>query len=140
MINTIDGIIAAAKGGKTGVIAVAAAHDQPVIQAVVEARREGIATPILVGHEEEIKAMLTGLGEAPADYEIIAGDTDQDCAAKAVALCAGSGTYKASGFVLGGGVLDTERAAHIVLDEFRAGKIARVTLDDPREEKNAPEK
>ena len=41
---------------------------------------------------------------------------------------------------LGGGVLDTERAAHIVLDEFRAGKIARVTLDDPREEKNAPEK
>ena len=44
------------------------------------------------------------------------------------------------GFVLGGGVLDTERAAHIVLDEFRAGKIARVTLDDPREEKNAPEK
>ena len=26
MINTIDGIIAAAKGGKTGVIAVAAAH------------------------------------------------------------------------------------------------------------------
>lgn len=64
MINTIDGIIAAAKGGKTGVIAVAAAHDQPVIEAVVEARREGIATPILVGHEEEIKAMLTGLGEA----------------------------------------------------------------------------
>ena len=74
MINTIDGIIAAAKGGKTGVIAVAAAHDQPVIEAVVEARREGIATPILVGHEEEIKAMLTGLGEAPADYEIIAGE------------------------------------------------------------------
>ncbi len=49
---------------------------------------EGIATPILVGHEEEIKAMLTGLGEAPADYEIIVSDTDQDCAAKAVALCA----------------------------------------------------
>ena len=72
MINTIDGIIAAAKGGKTGVIAVAAAHDQPVIEAVVEARREGIATPILVGHEEEIKAMLTGLGEAPAGLDLIA--------------------------------------------------------------------
>ena len=49
MINTIDGIISAARGGKTGVIAVAAAHDQPVIEAVVEARKEGIATPILVG-------------------------------------------------------------------------------------------
>ena len=31
MINTIDGIIAAAKGGKTGVIAVAAAHDLSLI-------------------------------------------------------------------------------------------------------------
>ena len=50
------------------------------------------------------------------------------------------GVCKSRGFVLGGGVLDTERAAHIVLDEFRAGKIARVTLDDPREEKNATEK
>ena len=38
MINTIDGIISAARGGKTGVIAVAAAHDQPVIEAVVEAK------------------------------------------------------------------------------------------------------
>ena len=38
MINTINGILEAANGGKTGVIAVAAAHDQPVIEAVVEAR------------------------------------------------------------------------------------------------------
>ena len=59
MIHTIDGIISAARGGSTGVIAVAAAHDQPVIEAVVEARREGIATPILVGHADEIRAMLT---------------------------------------------------------------------------------
>ena len=88
MINTINGILDAAKGGKTGVIAVAAAHDQPVIEAVVEARKEGIATPILVGHVDEIKDMLSGLGENPDDYEIIAGDSDTDCAAKAVALCA----------------------------------------------------
>ncbi len=88
MINTINGILEAAKGGKTGVIAVAAAHDQPVIEAVVEARKEGIATPILVGHVDEIKDMLSGLGENPADYEIVTGDSDTDCAAKAVALCA----------------------------------------------------
>ena len=88
MINTIDGILEAAKGGKTGVIAVAAAHDEPVIEAVVEARKEGIATPILVGHVAEIEEMLRKAGEDPVAYEIIAGDTDQDCAAKAVALCA----------------------------------------------------
>ena len=33
MIHTIDGIISAACGSRTGVIAVAAAHDQPVIEA-----------------------------------------------------------------------------------------------------------
>ena len=37
------------------------------------------------------------------------------------------------GFLLAGGELDMERAARIVLDEFRAGKIARVTLDRPEE-------
>ena len=88
MIHTIDGIISAACGSRTGVIAVAAAHDQPVIEAVVDARREGIATPILVGHKEEIASMLSALGEDPAAYEIVAGDSDTDCAAKAVALCA----------------------------------------------------
>ena len=35
------------------------------------------------------------------------------------------------GFLLAGGDADTERAARIVLDEYRAGKIARVTLERP---------
>lgn len=39
------------------------------------------------------------------------------------------GVCRSRGFVLSGGKLDTERAARIVLDEFRSGKIARVTLD-----------
>lgn len=88
MINTIDGILQAAKGGTTGVIAVAAAHDEPVIEAVVAARKEGIAIPLLVGNVEKIEAMLRDQGENPADYEIFAGADDADCAAKAVALCA----------------------------------------------------
>lgn len=33
------------------------------------------------------------------------------------------------GFLMRGGGFDTERAASVVLDEFRAGKIARVTLE-----------
>ena len=37
------------------------------------------------------------------------------------------------GFLMKGGEADTERAARIVLDEFRAGKIARVTLERPEE-------
>lgn len=37
------------------------------------------------------------------------------------------------GFILSGREYDTERAARIALDEFRAGKIARATLDLPEE-------
>ena len=88
MINTIQGIVDAAKGGSNGVIAVAAAHDEPVVEAVVAARKEGIAIPILVGHADEIRRMLKNLNEDPDSYEIIAADTDTDSAAKAVALCA----------------------------------------------------
>ena len=44
------------------------------------------------------------------------------------------GVAKSRGFVLKGGVYDTERAARIVLDEFRAGKIARVSLEQPPKE------
>ena len=35
------------------------------------------------------------------------------------------------GWLLTGGVLDTDRAAAVVLDEFRAGKLGRVTLERP---------
>ena len=33
------------------------------------------------------------------------------------------------GFLISGGEVDTERAANILLEEFRAGKIGRITLD-----------
>ena len=38
---------------------------------------------------------------------------------------------KSRGLILKGGVYDTERAARIVLDEFRSGKIGRITLERP---------
>ena len=42
------------------------------------------------------------------------------------------------GFLLSGGVMDTERAASIVLDEFRAGKLGRLTLEEAPCEKQQP--
>ena len=38
---------------------------------------------------------------------------------------------KRRGLVISGGEIDMERAANIVLDEFRAAKIGRVTLEVP---------
>lgn len=40
------------------------------------------------------------------------------------------GVCRSRGFILSGGVFDTERAARIVLDEYRAGKIARIALEN----------
>lgn len=37
------------------------------------------------------------------------------------------------GFLLSGGVLDTERMARILLEEFRSCKVGRFTLEDPNE-------
>ena len=121
MIKTIDGIIEAARGGEPGIIAVAAAHDRPVIQAVAEARREGIAVPVLVGHADEIAAMLRELGEDPAAYEIIPGDTDTDCAAKAVALCAeGRANFLMKGIL---GTADLMRAVFNKEHGLRTGRL-----------------
>ncbi len=49
-------------------------------------------------------------------------------------LCA---VAKKRGFLLSGGELNTERAAEILLDEFREAKIGRITLDPPPEKKRA---
>ena len=38
------------------------------------------------------------------------------------------------GFLMKGGVYDTERACKVVLDEFRGGKLGRITLEKPGEE------
>lgn len=37
------------------------------------------------------------------------------------------------GFLISGGEIDTERMARILLDEFRGGKLGRVTLETPEE-------
>ncbi len=59
-------------------------------------------------------------------YKKLAPDTPEDDLLAAVC--------KSRGFLLKGGELDTERAARVVLDEFRAGKIARVSLEQPEVE------
>ena len=39
---------------------------------------------------------------------------------------------KKRGFLISGGELDTERAAKIVIDEFRGGKLGRISLEKPK--------
>ena len=38
---------------------------------------------------------------------------------------------KKRGMLIPGGLVDTERAAIMLMDEFRGGKIGRITLEKP---------
>lgn len=42
-------------------------------------------------------------------------------------------TARKRGFLISGGEADTERMARVLLDEFRAGKLGRLTLESPEE-------
>ena len=52
-------------------IALANAHDEPALSAVVHAHRKGVVDGTLVGKKNEIFAMLHDMGENESDYEIV---------------------------------------------------------------------
>ena len=76
---------------------------------------------------ELISELLTRCPDAiAARYGQVNGDTP--AGELLAAVC------RSRGFLLKGGEPDTERAARVTLDEFRGGKIARVTFDRAEEE------
>ena len=111
-LNSLDAVIQAAKTASSGVVAVAAAHDTAVIEAVSAARKEGIVTHILVGHVDVIANMLNDVGENPADYELVPADSDVDCAKAAVRLV----TEGCAHFLMKG-ILGTADLMRAVLDK-----------------------
>ena len=130
-MKSISEIMQHAAGMGSGKIAVAAAHDDAVIQAVCEARRQGIAQSVLVGDGEKIRAMLAELGEDAANYEIVDAADDVECAEKAVA-CVVEGR---AGFLMKG-LLGTATLMRAVLNKehgLRTGRlISHVMLYEPR--------
>lgn len=81
---TVQSIIEQAKGQRSGRIALAAAHDKDALESVCLAKKEGIAEPVLIGRSEKIESILKELGHDPAEFTIIAAETDAECAEKAV--------------------------------------------------------
>lgn len=84
-MTTISDLVDQAAGQAGGKIAVAAAHDEDVLKAVCAAASQRIAVPILIGNRGKIISLLRELNEEANAFEIIDGETDEDCAAKAVA-------------------------------------------------------
>ena len=65
---------------------VAAAHDAHTLEAVFQARRDGLVRPILVGDTEKIRAIGKELGEPVPEEDLVPAEDDVACAQRAVAL------------------------------------------------------
>lgn len=67
-------------------IAVAPAQDLHTLEAIVNASRDGMVTPVLIGNESAIRAILEELGADPGEMEIIHMEDPVACIQKAVDL------------------------------------------------------
>lgn len=67
-------------------MAVAAAGEEHTLEAALNARKEGIAKPILVGDREEILRILKKLGEEVPEEDIYSTDDNKEAAELAVSL------------------------------------------------------
>ena len=66
-----DDIIGKATGGEMKKVAVAAAQDSAVLEAVTEAKKRGIADAVLVGDEAKIKEIAASMNLDISSFEII---------------------------------------------------------------------
>lgn len=66
-------------------IALAGAHDEPALSALIEAKRKGIVKGILIGEVDGIREILSKYEESEEDYEIIEEPDERASAALAVA-------------------------------------------------------
>ncbi len=102
-------------------------EDQDVARrlAYFNAIRDEVLEPVPLAQSllEELKTKSAGA--ISARYKIPTEQADAKELLDAIA--------KARGCIIRGGELDLERAANLILDDFRMGKIGRITLEWPKE-------
>lgn len=121
MIKSFEEVLEKVKNQKTKTVAVAVAQDEPVLEAVNDARTAKVANAILVGDEEKIKTIAKKIGMDITKYEIVNEPNDKKAALKAVEL---TSTGKAD--MVMKGLLDTANFLRSVLNKeigLRTGKL-----------------
>lgn len=83
MVQSFEELILRAKKSPKK-ICVASAEDEHVLEAVLAARKAGIAQFVLTGDQGAIEGLMKKHHANPADFEIIAADSFEDSAKKAV--------------------------------------------------------
>jgi len=112
-------------------VAVAAANDSAVIDAVIKARQENIADSILVGNAKAIMQLLEEHGCKPSDFMIIGTNSDEETATKvAEAVAEGQADIILKGLIPTGKLLKT------VLDQQyglrRKGLLSHTAVLSPK--------
>lgn len=111
MIKNFDEMLSVVKNNKTMRLAVAAAQDKDVIEAVASAAKLNLVEPILVGDEAAIKDILKDI-DAPYDFKIVNEPDTVQSAKTAVSLVrAGEADF------LMKGLLQTADIMRAVLDK-----------------------
>ncbi|MEA4825100.1 MAG: phosphate acyltransferase, partial [Clostridium sp.] len=121
MIKSFKEIIEKAKTEDTRTVAVAVAQDEPVLEAIKDAKDNDIVNAILVGDKEEIISIGLKIGMDMNDYEIIDEKDDKKAALKAVELVS---TGKAD--MVMKGLITTANFLRAVLNKevgLRTGKL-----------------
>ena len=91
-------------------VAVAAAHEEHVIEAVVKAWQEGIVSPILVGRTDDILSFLSSVHVGENALPIVYAETDEDAAQLSVNL-----VKQGQAEFLMKGLMNTSTLLHAVL-------------------------
>jgi phosphate butyryltransferase len=120
MIRTFDEVIQKVKSQKMKTVAVAVAQDEPVLEAVRDAKANGIANAILVGDKEEIIKIANKIDMNVDEFEII-DEKDMSAAALTSVKLVSSG--KAD--MMMKGLIDTASFLRAVLNKevgLRTGK------------------
>jgi len=110
-VASLEELVARARAAGPRRLAVAAAESGSALAAAAEARRRGIAEPVLLGEVAEIRRRLEVLGEDPAGFEILPAESDAAAARRAVAMVRAGEVA-----ILMKGRLRTAELLHAVLD------------------------
>ncbi|MCX7780449.1 MAG: phosphate butyryltransferase [Negativicutes bacterium] len=121
MITSFAGMLEVVKGLKPQRVAVAAAQDDAVLEAVQSAKTQGIADFILVGDSRKIQDVAAKLAISLDGLEIIHEPDERQAALRAVALVSGGQAN-----VLMKGMINTADLLRAVLDKevgLRTGRV-----------------
>jgi phosphotransacetylase len=85
--TSFNALISAAKSAaKKTSLAVVAAQDEHTLESIIQATKDGLISPKLIGDEEKIKDLLVKFHASQSDFQIIKADSTEEALSKTVSM------------------------------------------------------